>query len=96
MELFKYYNLTESTNPNLVVKRLEELYDNLKIDYDYYLNEDIVKITDIDLTEDDIKKLQRLFDKYHVLPDLDCGINEVDTDDDDLDDLMGLNEDYDF
>jgi hypothetical protein len=96
MEIFKYYNLTESTNPKLVVKRLEEFYDELKIDYNYYITDDIVKIIDLDLTEDDIKKLHRLFDKYHVLPDLDCGINDFDDDDDDDDDIMGLNEDYDF
>lgn len=91
MELFKYYNLTESSNPDIILIKLEELYDELKIDYQYYLNEEVFKIEDLDLTESELKELQKLFEDNDVLPDLDCGRN----DEDDID-LMGFNEDYDF
>lgn len=91
MELFRYYNLTESSNPDIVFKKLEELFDELKIDYKYYLNEEVFKIEDLDLTESELKDIQKLFEDNDVLPDLDCGRN----DEDDID-LMGFNEDYDF
>lgn len=91
MELFKYYNLTESSNPDIILIKLEELYDELKIDYQYYLNEEVFKIEDLDLTESELKDIQKLFEDNDVLPDLDCGRN----DEDDID-LMGFNEDYDF
>lgn len=91
MELFKYYNLTESSNPDIILIKLEELYDELKIDYQYYLNEEVFKIEDLDLTESELKEIQKLFEDNDVLPDLDCGRN----DEDDID-LMGFNEDYDF
>ena len=91
MELFSYYNLSESVNAEIVLEKLEELSTELKIDYSYNSNNEIFRIVDLDLSIDEVEDLKKLFESNDVLPDFDC------EDRDDYDDLYGFDEDdYDF
>jgi hypothetical protein len=64
MELFNYYNLDECPEKKVIKKRLSQLEDEGKIDFK--LDADILKITDIDLDEDEVEELVEMFDKYDV------------------------------
>jgi hypothetical protein len=55
------------------------------------LNDEVFKIEDLDLMDNEIKDLHKLFEANDVLPDLDCDRNE-----DDSDDLMGFDGDCDY
>ncbi|CAG7580455.1 MAG: hypothetical protein SLAVMIC_00424 [uncultured marine phage] len=91
MELFSYYNLSESVNAELVLDKLENLSSELKIDYSYNSTKEVFKIVDLDLTIDELQQLKKIFDDNEVLPDFDAGDME------DYNDLYGFDdEDYDF
>jgi len=93
MELFSYYNLSESLSSDNILDELESLSSDLKIDYSYNESREIFRIVDLDLTDDDISKLQKLFEDNDVLPDFDYRSE----DEGDYDDLYGFGEDdYDF
>lgn len=92
MELFSYYNLSESANAGEVIKELERLGSELKIDYSLKTNE-VFGIVDIDLTEYEVFRLHKLFEENDVLPDYDY---EGDDFYDDLDMGDYGDEGYDF
>lgn len=77
MELYNYYNLDECINKRKVKKKLEELTDEGKIDYS--IDGEILRIEDIDLSEEEIEEVANLLDSNDVFPYLD-----KDDDDDDL------------
>lgn len=80
MELFNYYSLDECPERKVIKKRLTQLEDEGKIEFD--IDGDILKITDLDLDEDEVAELVEMFDKYDVFsyPDYEEGL---DNDEDD-------------
>jgi hypothetical protein len=90
MELFEYYNLDECIDRKLVLSKLKELKKEGKIEYE--LNDDILKIEDIDLDENEIDDLAKLLEENDVFEDLDGGSD--DWDDDGWDDDSFDDDDY--
>ena len=90
MELFNYYSLDECPERKVIKKRLTQLEDEGKIEFD--IDGDILKITDLDLDEDEVAELVEMFDKYDVFPypDYEEGLD----DDDDYYDGFDEEEDY--
>lgn len=76
--LERFYNIDECKNREKLVKELDKLKDEGKIEYN--INMDILEIIDLDLEEKDIKKLVKLFDMLDIFPEEDSHIG----DDDDL------------
>ena len=66
MELFNYYSLDECPETKVIKKRLSQLEDEGKIDFK--LDSDLLKISDLDLDEDEVAELVEMFDKYDVFP----------------------------
>ena len=64
MELFNYYNLDECVNKKKVKKKLDELSDEGKIEYS--IDGDILKIEDIDLSDEDIDDISNLLDSINL------------------------------
>lgn len=91
MELFNYYSLDECPERKVIKKRLTQLEDEGKIEFT--IDGDILKITDLDLDEDEVAELVEMFDKYDVFayPDYEEGI-----DDEDDDYYDGFDEDEDY
>jgi hypothetical protein len=91
MELFNYYSMDECPERKVIKKRLTQLEDEGKIDFD--IDGDILKISDLDLDEDEVAELVEMFDKYDVFayPDYEEGL---DTDDDDYYDGFDEEDDY--
>ena len=83
MKLNKYYSLDECRKDDKVFKHLNNLQDDLKIEYEI-VDIDIIKIIDNGLTISEIKKLLSIFNEYDV-------IEYTDYDDDD----SYLDEEYD-
>jgi hypothetical protein len=79
MELFKYYNLDECSNFEIVEDKLVELEEEGKIEYK--LDDYILKIEDLELSDNEIEKLSKLFDDNDILPYIDY--EEYDDSDDD-------------
>jgi hypothetical protein len=69
MELCEFYNLTECENIRKVLKEIGKYAKELKLEYEYDKGTDIVKIIDLDMTEEDIEKLLNFFDFNNVLED---------------------------
>jgi hypothetical protein len=76
MELFNYYSMDECPERKVIKKRLTQLEEEGKIDFD--IDGDILKITDLDLDEDEVAELVEMFDKYDVFPypDYEEGIDD--------------------
>lgn len=89
-ELERYYCLYECDNYDEVLKKMDNLTDSGKISYD--IDDEILEIIDIDLTETDIKKLIKFFTENNVLIYQDRDIDDDSMDE--YDDFFG--EDYDF
>lgn len=83
MELEKWWSLDECTNKKKVKKKLDELSDDGKIEYS--IDGDILKIEDIDLSDEDIDDISNLLDSNDVFPYLD-------KDDDDFYDGYGYDD----
>lgn len=92
MELFNYYSLDECVDIKKVKKTLTKLQKEGKIEYS--IDSDILKIKDLDLDENELEDLVKLFDDYDIFANPDYageGIDEYDQDDnydgyDDFDD----------
>jgi len=82
-KLFKYYSLSECSNSEAVLDELENLCENGKIYYEDE-NEDLM-LEDLDLEEDEIDGLLKMFEEYDVLPNLD----REDDEDDEYPDFHG-------
>ena len=59
-ELGKYYNLDECSDRTKIINKLNKLKKDGKIEYN--INQDILKLDDIDLEDRDIHILIKLFD----------------------------------
>jgi len=92
MELFSYYNLSESVNTELVIDHLNKLSEELKIKYSYHFSDDVIRVIDLDLSEFEVEELQNFFEENDVLPDFDC--EDRDDESGGLD--YGDESDYDF
>ena len=91
-KLFNFYSFDECSDEDKLFKKLDLLKNESKIHYtqdDNYL----IKIKDLELTDDEIEKLSVFLDSLNVLPYLGHE-DEVDTDSDDYDDDSG-NDDID-
>ncbi len=84
MELFNYYSLDECVNRKQVMNRLKSLQAEDKIEYS--LDQEILKIKDLELDENEISELCELFDQNDVFPYMDK---------EDEDDFYGGYDDYD-
>jgi hypothetical protein len=91
MELFNYYSMDECPERKVIKKRLTQLEDEGKVDFE--IDGDILKISDLDLDEDEVAELVEMFDKYDVFPypDYEEGL---DNDEDDYYDGFDEEEDY--
>ena len=91
MELFNYYSMDECPERKVIKKRLTQLEEEGKIDFD--IDGDILKISDLDLDEDEVAELVEMFDKYDVFPypDYEEGIDD---EEDDYYDGFDEEEDY--
>lgn len=93
MELYNYYSLDECPERKVIKKRLTQLKDEGKIEFN--LDGDILKLTDLDLDESEVEELIEMFDKYDVFayPDYEEGL-ENDEEDDYYDGGFDEEEDY--
>jgi hypothetical protein len=69
MELFNFYNLDECVNKKKVLKKLNQLLDEGKIDFS--VDREILKIEDLDLSESEVEGVAELLDSNDVFPYLD-------------------------
>lgn len=92
MELFNYYSLDECPEKRIIKKRLTQLEDEGKVDFE--IEGDVLKLTDLDLDESEIEELIEMFDKYDVFPypDYEEGLDE----DDDYDDYDSYDDEDDY
>ena len=95
MELFNYYSLDECPERKVIKKRLTQLEDEGKVEFE--IDGDVLKLTDLDLDENEIAELVEMFDKYDVFPypDYEEGL-ENDDDDDYYDGYDGFDEEDDY
>jgi hypothetical protein len=85
MELFNYYSLDECVNRKQVMSKLRSLESEDKIEYS--LDQEILKIKDLYLEENEVIELCELFEKNDVFPYMDK---------EDEDDFYGVYDDYDY
>jgi hypothetical protein len=69
MELFTFYNLYECLNKKKVVKKLNSLSDEGKIEWS--IDRDTLKIKDLDLSEQEVVEVTNLFDQNDIFPHMD-------------------------
>lgn len=91
MELFSFYSLDECVNKKKVVKKLSELSDEGKIEWS--IDIDILKIKDLDLSEEEIVEVSNLLYQNDIFPHLDIeedddywGYDDPSSEDDEYDD----------
>ncbi len=70
-ELFSHYSLTECLEQEDVLKRLDDLMNNGKIEFYYEINNERFKLVDLELSDKEIKELSNLFYDKDVVPDMD-------------------------
>ncbi len=86
MKLFNYYSMDECVDRKKVTDALKKLVKDGKVEYDLDKTTDVFHLEDLDLEEEDIRKLVDLFDRNDVFPYLDY---------DDEDDEDGFDDYYD-
>lgn len=93
-ELFTHYSMSECFKQEEVLKILDDLTNDGKIEYIYEMRNERFKLIDLELNDEEIYELIDLFYDSDVVPDLDYD-DPVDYNDDmdDLDD-MGYFEEY--
>lgn len=94
MELFNYYSLDECPEKKIIKKRLTQLQDEGKIDFE--IEGEVLKLTDLDLDESEIEELVEMFDKYDAFPYPDYEEGLEDDNDDYYDDYDGYDEEDDY
>ena len=95
MELFTYYNLTESINADLILAKLEVYHRDYKIEYKYFEHDGVFKIIDVDLSDKEVSSLIDIFDNNDIIPDLDYD-DSGDYDDLNMGDDSDGDEGYDY
>ena len=93
MELFNFYSLDECLEQKLVKKKLNQLEEDGKIEFS--IDGDILKIQDLDLDEEELSDLIKMFDNNDIFtyPDYQEGF-EDDDDDFGYDDFDDEQQDY--
>ena len=76
MDLYNYYSLDEVIDRKSVLSKLKQLKKEGKIDYS--VEDDVVKIEDLDLDETETEELLEVFDQNDVFPYLDRDEDEDD------------------
>jgi hypothetical protein len=71
MKLFNYYSMDECVDRKKVTDALKKLVNDGKVEYDLDKTTDVFHLEDLDLEEEDIRKLVDLFDRNDVFPYLD-------------------------
>ena len=66
MELFNFYSLDECLEQKLVKKKLNQLEEDGKIEFS--IDGDILKIQDLDLDEEELSDLIKMFDNNDIFP----------------------------
>lgn len=79
-KLFNYYSIDECSNIDNLYEELDRYVDSGVLEYKLE-ERDIMKIVDIDLSEDEIEEIQKIFDSLDVFPYLDYEDGEYDQDD---------------
>jgi len=82
MELYNYYSLDECPERKVIKKRLTQLQDEGRIEFE--IDGDVLKLTDLDLDENEVAELIEMFDKYDAFPypDYEEGLDDEEEDDD--------------
>ena len=78
-ELYKYYSLNECMDTEKVFKHLEPLNESGKIYFEE--SDETLMLEDIELSDNEIKKIINLFESNDVLRDIDR--EEIENEDDD-------------
>ena len=86
MKLFNYYSMDECTDRKKVINKLKSLEGDGKVEYSLDQVTDIFKITDLDLEDEDIEDLIKIFDQNDVFPYLDYNEDDEENGDDSYDD----------
>ena len=76
MKLFNYYSMDECIDSKKVISRLKSFEKDGKIEYSIDQQNDTFRLTDLDLEDDDIEDLIRLFDQNDVFPYMDYNEDE--------------------
>lgn len=79
----KFYSLDECIEQDLVLTKLDELADDMKIDYEF-VESDLIKIKDLSLSAKEIKELKQFFDSHDVIEDKDYEEEEDEDEDEDF------------
>lgn len=88
-ELFSHYNLAECLEQESVLKKLDKLTEDGKIEFYYEIRNERFKIVDLELSDEEIVGLIDLFYDNDVIPDMD-----YEEPDDFNDDDIGYYEDF--
>lgn len=89
-KLFNFYSFDECSDEDKLFQRLDSLKNDSKINYTQDENY-LIKIVDIELSDDEIDKLSQFLDSLNVLPylghedDTDGDFDDYEDPDDDLD-----------
>ena len=92
MELFNFYSLDEFLEQKLDKKKLNQLEEDGKNEFS--LDGDILKIQDLDLDEEELSDLIKMFDNNDIFPYPDYQEGFEDDDDFDYDDFDDEQQDY--
>ena len=93
MELFNFYSLDVCLEQKLVKKKLNQLEEDGKIEFS--IDGDILKIQDLDLDEEELSDLIKMFDNNDIFPYPDYQEGFEDDDDDfGYDDFDDEQQDY--
>jgi hypothetical protein len=92
MELFNYYNLDECLDIKSIKNKLRQLRDEFKIEFE--IDGDILSITDLDLDEEELNDLMKIFDDNDIIPYLDKDDDDFNGDDFGYDDFSDEEVDY--
>lgn len=88
MKLCKYYSLDECHDKDLIFERLNDLENDVKIEFYFFKSDDVIKIKNTGLNLKEKKDLVIFFRDNDVIeyPDYEEYDEEDDYDDDDYDD----------
>ena len=84
MNLYNWYSLDECIDRKKIIDTLKKFDKEGKIEYELDKNTDVFHLTDLDLEEEDVRKLTELFDENDVFPYLDYEDEDDDFYDDDF------------
>jgi hypothetical protein len=69
-KLFNYYSIDECIDEDKLYHELDKFVDNGSLEYKLE-DRHVIKISDLDLTEDEVEKVSKILDGLDVFPYLD-------------------------